>query len=243
MLATSAIRAIIIGITALLIGYGSYIFGPALLSPLTDIKLEPQRGTVVVGETFPVTVVVSSQEPVNVFQGELVFDESVLQIVSIDYNTSIATLWAERPWYENGEGTLNFIGGTTAPGGFVGTGDLITITFRSIAPGNATISMREARILKHDGLGSDAALGLPLDAVFSIETTSPPRIVVEKTATGPVLTILQQTPSTDLNGDGVHDIFDISIFMSDLATQNKRSDFNLDGGVDLRDLSILRSVR
>lgn len=243
MFATSAIRVAIIGITALLIGYGGYMFGPALVSPLTDIRLEPQRGTVVVGETFPVTVVVSSQQPVNVFQGELVFDESVIQIVGIDYNTSIATLWAERPWYENGEGTLNFIGGTTAPGGFVGTGDLITITFRSVAAGNATVSMREARILKHDGLGTDVALGMPIDAVFSVETFSPQSVVVEKTAIGPVVTVLQQPPSTDLNGDGVHDIFDISIFMSDLATQNKRSDFNLDGGVDLRDLSILRSAR
>jgi len=243
MFATTTIRLLVLSVTALLIGYGSYMVGPALLSPLTDIRLEPANGTVIAGSTFPITIVVSSQEPVNVFQGELVYDPAIIEIISIDYNTSIANLWAERPWYENGAGTLNFIGGTTVEGGFIGSGTLITVTFRSLAPGTAAIGMREARILKHDGLGTEAALGMPIDALFAIEAMAQDDIVIEKSALGPIVTILEKAPSTDLNGDGAQTIIDLSLFMSDLATQNSRSDFNLDGGVDLRDMSILRAAR
>ena len=242
MFATTSIRLLVLSVTALLIGFGSYMVGPALVSPLTDITLEPQRGTVVAGGTFPITVVVSTQEPVNVFQGELIFDPALVEIVAIDYNTSIANLWAERPWYENGKGTMNFIGGTTQEGGFVGSGTLVTITFRSIAPGTAAISMREARVLKHDGLGSEAALGQPIDAIFAVEALPPGEVVLEKSGVGPTFTVMEKAPSTDLNGDGAQTLVDLSLFMSDLATQNMRSDFNLDGGVDLRDLSILRSA-
>ena len=77
-------------------------------------------------------------------------------------------MWAEKPWYENGAGTIKFIGGTTRKGGFFGTGSLITITFRAHGTGDAVVRVRDARILAHDGLGTDVPLGEPIDSLFSV---------------------------------------------------------------------------
>lgn len=242
MFATTALRVAILSLTAVLIGFSGYMIGPALLTPVTDIYLEPRSGTVVTGDTFTIEVMVSSQQPVNVFQGELSFDPEKLAVSEINYNTSIADLWAELPWYSNGGGTLNFAGGSTRPGGFTGEGSLLQITFITKKEGEATITFSQARILKHDGLGTDVQLGNPIDAVFSV---GPERLqqemVVEKSGAGPQVTILKKPPSTDLNGDGKQTILDVSIFMSDFATQNKKSDFNLDGVVNLDDLAILNN--
>ena len=79
------------------------------------MRLEPVEYTTVEGQAFGVDVMVDSEVPTNVFSGELRFSPDILKIVSIDYNTSVADLWAELPWFNNGAGTLNFGGGTTKP--------------------------------------------------------------------------------------------------------------------------------
>lgn len=227
------------GVIAGLIGLGT-ILGTPNGEPIADMHIEPTSGTRTVGEPFVVDVVVEASEPVNVFAGELQFDATKLAVASIDYNISIADLWAEKPWYSNGDGTLNFIGGTTHPGGFTGSGSLLTITFMATAPGDAAIAMREARILRYDGLGSDAPLATPIDAIFTVSDTELERqTVVQKSAGGPDLKIIPEPRTTDLNGDGRQTIADTSIFMTHLVSQNKRSDFNGDGSVGTADLSIL----
>ena len=55
--------------------------------------------------------------------------------------------------------------------------------------------------------------------------------------------IVKERPSTDLNGDGRQSISDISIFMINMAGDDPRYDFNLDGAVNTKDLSILLNAR
>ena len=229
-------RLLIGGAIIAALGLGSTL----LTTPQTDMRIEPQRGSYVVGETFTTSVVVSSETPTNVFKGVVHFDPSILVIEAIDYNTSIADLWAERPWYENGEGTLNFIGGTTRRGGFIGTGELITITFHAIQEGEANISIDSVRILQHDGLGTDTTVAVPIDAIFTVEeSVIEQQTVLQKSVVGSALRVVHERPSTDLNEDNKQSIVDVSIFMKDLATQNQRSDFNQDGKVNTADLSII----
>lgn len=243
MFSIPAGRLLVAGIVASFVGIGGLMIGPVVKAPEADLHLEPPRGTVLINDTLEVDLVVKSNTPVNVFSGELLFDSAVLKIKTIDYNLSIADLWTERPWFSNGEGTLNFTGGTTRSGGFSGEGTLITVVFQTKTPGETLITMRDVRILRHDGLGSDADVGNPIDAVFLVEEEVLKRETVfdRKLSTGPKVTVLQEKPSPDLNNDGKQDLLDISIFMSHLATQNKRSDFNLDGKVNLADLSILNN--
>lgn len=215
-----------------------------MVSIQADMRIQPPSGQVLLGETFTVDIVVESQIPVNVFKGEVKFDPARLQVDSINYNTSIADLWAEVPWYENGEGTVNFAGGTTQKGGFSGAGSLIQITFRTIGTGDTSLYLEGARILEHNGLGTDLALEKPIDAIFAVEES----VIASKTVANPPKTITElfvgtTPPSTDLNGDGKQSIADVSIFIRNMFGDDDRFDFNQDGKVDTKDLSILMSAR
>ena len=219
-----------------------------LVLPLTpvewaDMRIEPLQGHVKVGDIFTIDIIVSARTPVNVFKGEVFFDPTKLIVDSIDYNTSVADLWVELPWYENGEGTMNFAGGTTQKGGFQGTGSLITIRFRTLAEGDTSLRLEGARILEHDGLGTDVALNEPLDAIFTVEES----VIESQTVAKPepisvALDVVRIPPTTDLNGDGRQSIGDISIFMLNMFGNDTRFDFNLDGVVNGKDLSILMSA-
>lgn len=214
---------------------------PSLLTPVADMRIEPQHAVAEEGNEFTVRIVVESGTPVNVFAGELTFDSSVIEVVSIDYNTSIADLWAERPWYSNGDGTLNFIGGTTRSGGFLGTGTLITIHFRTLREGQGVLALHDTAILEHDGLGTYATLEEPIDAVVTVEAKSANMLQTTNIAT--TFEVVREVPSTDLNGDGKQSLADISIFMLNITSKDTRFDFNLDGAVNTKDLSILLDAK
>lgn len=224
-----------------IIGVSGYFIGSdANQTEPVAVYIEPIDSAVTVNETFSVQLDVESRIPVNVFKGVLSFDHEKLNVVSIDYNTSIANLWAEEPWYSNGAGTINFTGGTTAIGGFVGHGTLLKITFAAKVVGDTNIHMSEMRVLQHDGFGTDVPLPNPIDLLFSIAPeTLHMETLLESPIPGPIITVIPALPDTDLNDDGKQTIADVSIFMADLLTKNHRSDFNQDGSVDLKDLSIL----
>jgi len=211
--------------------------------PQADMSIVPHQVMVSPDETFSIDIIVSSNVAVNVFAGDISFDPSIVRIDKIDYNTSIADLWAELPWYHNGDGTLHFGGGTTEPGGFVGEGSLITITFRTLQTGSGSIVIEGARILQHDGLGTDVALTPSIDAIITITNDPETREIYYTKGTQASFLVTQNKRSTDLNGDGKQTIADLSIFMTSLATQNLRADFNEDGKVTIADLSILMNAK
>lgn len=226
-------------IIAGILGVSGFLMTPLIIEKAISVRIEPEQGTVLAGETFTIKIVVDTSTPVNVFKGLLRFDDEKLEVESIDYNTSIADLWAEEPWYSNGAGTVNFTGGTTKSGGFTGTGSIVTVTFSTIATGEASIYIEEIQILAHDGLGTSVPVTVPIDAIFAIskeQLESETRL--ETGIPGPTLTVIPAPPQTDLNNDGKQSLADTSIFMTDLLKQNLRSDFNQDGVVNLKDLSI-----
>lgn len=235
-----AAQVLMASVIAAVIGISGFLLGPTVISTPVNVSLEPKEGLLVVGETVTVSIIVEANIPVNVFKGLVAFNPEILTVSSIEYNTSIANLWAEEPWYSNGDGTIGFAGGTTNPGGFVGKGSLITITFTAKNTGEAKITMTEMRVLQHDGLGSEAPLASPIDALFAVAPVEIEKDTLFKNdLSGPVITIIKDPANTDLNGDGAHTMTDVSIFMTHLLSQNTRSDFNQDGKVDLKDLSIL----
>jgi hypothetical protein len=226
----SLARFLIASIIAGVIGISGFLLSATVHKSEVTVHIEPNTGITIVGETFTTTLVVDSPFPTNVFRGVLYFDTSKLAIERIDYNTSLADLWAEEPWYSNGAGTLTFTGGTTKPGGFTGRDTLITITFRSTALGEARVGMKEVQVLKHDGLGTEAPLSQPIEALF----TATPSVRADSSKISEVH-IVTAIPDTDLNDDGTVNMIDVSVFLGDLITQNPRSDFSGDGRVTADD--------
>lgn len=205
------------------------------------MTIDPGELTTVPGNTFTISVLVSSALPVNAFTGMVTFNQSVIAVDSISYNTSIANLWTEEPWFSQGAGTINFTGGTTRKGGFTGTGTLVTVTFKALTPGDAKLQLHNARILQHDGLGTDTTLAEPLGTIFTVTTHTS-----ETAMTVPVATKVNVIPlylPTDLNHDGHTDLADISIFLLYLATGDKRGDVTSDGHVNATDFSVLLDAR
>lgn len=236
----AAAQLLMASVIAGILGVSGFLMAPLIIEKKIVVSIEPEQGTVVQGDEFTIKIVVDSNTPINVYKGLLRFDDTKLEVSSINYNTSIADLWAEEPWYSNGDGTVNFIGGTTQSGGFTGEGSLVTITFTAKTAGEAAIYMEDMQILAHDGLGTTIPLDVPIDAVFAISTEQlEAETKLETSVKGPTVTVILAPPDTDLNDDGKQSLADTSIFMTDLVTQNLRSDFNQDNAVNLKDLSIL----
>lgn len=234
-------QALVAGVLFAVASFLGVVLAPET-GPQADMRIEPQSGVALKGGTFPITIIVNATTPVNVFKGELRFNPAQLRVQSIDYNVSIADLWAERPWYENGEGTINFIGGTTREGGFLGTGSLMTVHFETVEIGETTLQLKDSRILAHDGLGTYIPLGEPIDALFTIEKSVEEKTVATPLPSPATIAVVQTLPNTDLNGDGQQGIADLSIFMMGMVTKEPALDFNGDGDVGAKDLSILLSA-
>lgn len=227
-----------------LLSITGFLVVPMVYERDADMFIEPRAGMTESGQTFVVEVVVRASTPVNVFRGEIGFDPVLLSVESIDYNTSIADLWAEEPWYENGDGTITFTGGTTARGGFLGTGTLIKVTFRARGEGTAAVHVHEARILAHDGLGSDVPLEAPIDSLFQVEESTLDRVTVATPSeTTAVIAVGAEYSPTDLNRDGKQSLGDVSVFLLGMGSGDARFDLNSDGAVNAKDLSIVMSAR
>ena len=200
----------------------------------TTMELSPTAAVVSLGEEFTTTVFVSSDTPVNAFTGVVRFDPERLRVARIDYNTSIANLWAEEPWYKNGDGTIHFAGGTTQSGGFTGRGELITITFIADAGGETPVTIDDAQILKYDGIGTEVDIAPTIDSIFTVVQPPTPMPPTES-----AITVRNPLLSGDLNGDNLVTLADVSIFFFYLTTMNKNGDLNGDGRISTTDLSIL----
>ncbi len=236
ILPLTLVASVIIGLAAL-----STVMLTNFSSREAAMTIDPTELTTTPGQTFTISVLVSSALPVNAFTGMITFDQAVLGIEKIDYNTSIADLWTEEPWFSQGAGTINFTGGTTRTGGFTGTGSLITVTFRALTAGPAHLVLQNARILQHDGFGTDAQLSTPIDSVF---TVIPEDLhTVDSHNTNAVVTVTPNYARTDLNHDGQTNLGDISVFMLYLATQDTHGDVSGDGHVNTTDLSLILGAR
>lgn len=219
------------------IGLSSYLIAPRPPAE-ANLVIFPQAISALEGEEVAVEVIVESGVPVNAFSGKLYFDPDQLEVARIDYNNSIANLWAEKPWYENGAGTINFAGGTTMTGGFNGYDTLLTITFRTKAVGGSSLKLAEARVLKHDGLGTDATLAATIDTIFTIKSASTTEITTGTTGDVAVRIENKNAP-LDLSKDGKIGLADVSIFMQLYATGDRLADFDNNKKVTLSDLSVL----
>lgn len=197
----------------------------------TSFELIPNKTAVITGEQIILDVIVKSTTPVNVFSGTVTFSDPTTTIENINYNISIAELWTETPWYKNGTGAVHFAGGTTAPGGFVGSGVLMQITFRMNTPGRQQINVKDGRILASDGLGSETNVWN--ENIFITATGSP--VTIHESS----IHILPPKEFFDLNNDGIITLVDISQFFIFMATQNPQADFNQDSQINIADFSML----
>jgi Cohesin domain len=119
-----------------------------------DLAIAPSTGSYGVGQTFTVTVRANPNgDNVNAVEATLRFDPRLLSVVSVGKTGSAFSLWTTEPTFSNAAGTVTFGGGSPSP--FTVASNIVTVTFRTLAQGSATVSFSGASILAADGRGTD----------------------------------------------------------------------------------------
>jgi hypothetical protein len=137
-----------------------------------DLALTPSTGSYSVGQTFTVTVrALPNGDSVNAVEAGLKFDPALLSVVSVGKTGSVFTLWTTEPTFSNAAGTVTFGGGSPTP--FTASSNIITVTFRTVAAGSATVTFQNSSVLAADGRGTDVFKN-GASATYTVTTATTP---------------------------------------------------------------------
>lgn len=203
--------------------------------------LTPTGGNVIEpGQTTELDVNVNARIAIDSLGATLAYPKDIVEIVGISKDKSFFDLWTEDMIIHEDTGHVVFSGGTTEKDGLVGTGTIMTLTFKGKTAGEATLSFENVRIYPHDGTGKPVNTE-KRSITFAIapKAAPAPQSFISKPTNNP----LPSAPNPDLNGDGKVTLADLSILMTGLMsiTYNPRYDLNTDGVVGLGDFSIALS--
>jgi len=157
----------------LLFGIGAFYYGVHAQS--ATLFFSPSSGTYSVGKTFLVVVSVNSDgnPGINAADGTVNFDKSKLSVVSAKRDSSIFNLWTSEPTFSNANGTITFGGGN--PSAYKGSsGNVFTITFRTISEGSASVSLSGASVLAADGKGTNVLASSNGASYTIVKVVAPP---------------------------------------------------------------------
>jgi hypothetical protein len=101
----------------------------------------------------------------------LKFPASLLEVTGVSTSSSIINFWAEQPSSSNSGGTVNFEGVVFTPGYIGSAGNIVNVSFKAKAPGDATVSFANGQILANDGYGTDITKGLG-SATYTIQAAA-----------------------------------------------------------------------
>jgi hypothetical protein len=172
-----------------------------------SISFSPSSGSFDIGSTFSVKILVSSPDAsMNAISGVVSFPGDKLSVVSVSKTNSIINLWVQEPSFSNVQGTVNFEGLVLNPGFMGSGGQVITVTFRTTAPGISLLSFLSGSVLANDGSGTNilSPYGLgsaqfainvpPVGANTGSEETTP------TTLSGPLAPSVNSLTHPDSNG-------------------------------------------
>ncbi|MEK7608593.1 MAG: hypothetical protein AAB495_03360 [Patescibacteria group bacterium] len=126
-----------------------------------SLGISPASGSYGTGGTFTVKIMLqgSGGVGINAADGVLVFDKTLLSVQSVSKENSIFSLWTADPSFSNGAGTVSFSGGTPTP--FTKeSGAVMSVVFKAVAPGDASVELSEGSILAADGKGTNVLSSL-----------------------------------------------------------------------------------
>lgn len=126
----------------------------------SEMLFVPSAEVVAKGDLVKVNIyVLPGEDRINAAEGKIIFPKSLLAVSNISYGNSILSFWPQAP-EDKGNGVIAFSGVT--PGGYAssGRGLLFSVIFNTLNEGNATLEIKEALVLKDDGLGSATVLKL-----------------------------------------------------------------------------------
>ncbi len=140
------------------------------------LSLSPSSATHAVGQTFTLSLVLSSaDQATNAMAGTVSFPSDLLEVAALSKSSSVVSFWIQEPTYSNTAGTIDFSGVVPNPG-FTGSfGTILNVTFRALKAGEATIAYgNDAQVLANDGNGTDILKSVS-GATITIVEAPPPK--------------------------------------------------------------------
>jgi hypothetical protein len=132
------------------------------------LLLSPGSESYIIDSSFSVELKVETGEvPINASRVNIYFSPENLEVLDISKEGSIFTLWPEEPYFSNTVGEISFTAGIPHPG-FIGTGKIITITFKAKKEGMTNLTLGEGQVLADDGKGTNILVFLK-EAKYFIE--------------------------------------------------------------------------
>ncbi len=118
------------------------------------LDLEAGAMPLSVGDTVEVALFLDTEgETVNAVEGTFVFPHELFEFAEVHDGDSMVTFWAERPGLTR-RGNVHFSGIT--PGGFAHAhAPILRVVLRATTEGAGSLTLSDARLLRHDGLGTD----------------------------------------------------------------------------------------
>jgi hypothetical protein len=133
------------------------IIGILFYLPVSAATLELTLDKNITSPTDDVVVNVtinSEGQNVNTAQATVSFPANLLEATKIDRTSSVFSFWLEEPVYDNGKGTISFVGGSTS--GFSGASlKVMQVAFRVKGSGTGRLGITNAAITASDGTGSN----------------------------------------------------------------------------------------
>ena len=154
----------------------SIVFFLTVLSPMrvhaATLLVAPSAASITVGDTVALTVRLNSAGvAVNNAEGSLSFSPSMFDLVSVQKDASLFTIWISAPSYD-GNGTIAFNGGLPSPGYEGRDGFLFKVVLRAKSPGTSAVALSNAAVRANDGLGTDVYTG-SADARVTVQAPVP----------------------------------------------------------------------
>lgn len=181
----------------LFMNVAKYFFGIVLflslygVSEAATMRISPNTGVYTVGGAFTASVLINTEgKSVNTADGVITYNPKELQVIGINNASSVFNLWVEEPTFSSSAGTISFSGGAIA--GYTGaSGNLFTITFKSLGAGNPKVNFKSGSILARDGIGTNILTGMN-GATYTVsaptETPEPEYIAPPNTPSAPTIT-------------------------------------------------------
>jgi len=124
------------------------------LAEAATIQVSPSTGSYNIGQTYTTVIRVNpSGKTINAVEATLKFDPSMVSVVSVGKEGSFFSFWTTEPTFSNSAGTVNFGGGSQ--NAVSSSANLLTVTWRAVAAGSASVSINTAMVTAADGRGTD----------------------------------------------------------------------------------------
>ncbi len=204
------------------------------------IALSPSSGTQIIGQSVTVKIYVDSgSTPINTVQTSISYPAARADVTSINY---AGTNFGVKAQENVGSGVITIARGSQTP--VSGMAIIGEITFR-VKSGPLPLTLSNGVAISSStnqnlSVTHQNAIFAAVTPTFTPTYTPIPTRTIIVDPISPSITP-QSILSGDLNNDGLVNLNDLSILLSNFGTPNTTADINGDGKVNIFDLSLLLS--